>query len=351
MVTEHTGNNHDNMRCRILCLGAALAGAYARTRPPKLEFEVASIKPVNPNVGHETGVKIYPGGRIIIPTASLKDLIIVAFHLSYWQISGADGWMEKDEYDVQAKPAENLPRRITNRQHSWYSVADPRLREMLQTLLIDRFQLKFHYETKTGRIDLLKRSGKTLRIRPTDPDVVRPNPTGESRLSEVEFTGGRWYLFNASMPQLAKFAADYVLHVPVLDRTGLEGSFDYKQPPPLFEGEAATIDHDESFKQMIPEIGLKLERAEGPVETLVIDHAEKRRAIDRETKLFDLNIGGPLVFLARVVHGLELHFVGARRQLICWHFFSQRNGRTAGLLGHIHTHQSSVLFLFTGFAI
>jgi uncharacterized protein (TIGR03435 family) len=174
-----------------LCLGAALAGAHAQTSAPKLEFEVASIKPVNPNVGHETGVKIYPGGRILIPTASLKGLIMVAFHLSYWQISGADGWMEKDEYDVQAKPPENLRGRIKNPEHSWYEMSDARLREMLQTLLIDRFQLKFHYETKTGQIYLLKRSGKTLRIRPTDPDAVPPNPERGSRLSEVEFTGGR----------------------------------------------------------------------------------------------------------------------------------------------------------------
>jgi hypothetical protein len=32
------------------------------------------------------------------------------------------------------------------------------------------------------------------------------------------------------MPQLAKFASDYVLHAPVADRTGLRGSFDYRQP-------------------------------------------------------------------------------------------------------------------------
>ena len=31
-------------------------------------------------------------------------------------------------------------------------------------------------------------------------------------------------------PQLAKFASDYVLHKPVIDQTGLEGSFDYRDP-------------------------------------------------------------------------------------------------------------------------
>jgi len=77
------------------------------------------------------------------------------------------------------------------------------------------------------------------------------------------------------MPQLAKFGADYYLHAPVLDRTGLSGSFDYQQPPPLTELEANSIADSESFKGLTREIGLKLEPAQGPVETFIIDHAEK----------------------------------------------------------------------------
>jgi uncharacterized protein (TIGR03435 family) len=263
------------MRWWMFCFTVALASARAQTSASHVEFEVASIKPVNPNVMHVVGAQIYPGGRIVIPTASLKGLILTAFHLSGWQISGAGGWMEKDEYDVEAKPPENFRSSMTNLQHSWYDIEDPSLRAMLQALLIDRFRLRFHRETKIGEVYVLKRSGKTLRMRPTDPGAVPPNPADEIRLSEVEFTGQRWYLFNASMPQLAKFAADYVLHVPVLDRTELSGSFDYKQSPPLIDSEAATIDHNESFKLLISEVGLKLDREQGPVEILVIDHAEK----------------------------------------------------------------------------
>lgn len=92
---------------------------------------------------------------------------------------------------------------------------------------------------------------------------------------EVDFTGERFYIIHESMRQLATFAANYVLHAPVLDRTNLSGSFDYTEPPPLEERDPATIDFTEAFKSMIQDIGLKLVRIEGPVESLVIDHAEK----------------------------------------------------------------------------
>ena len=73
------------------------------------------------------------------------------------------------------------------------------------------------------------------------------------------------------MTQLAKFASDYVLHTPVLDKTELSGLFNYKQPQQLIDSEANDTDHDASFMRLILQIGLKLEKKKGPVETLVID--------------------------------------------------------------------------------
>ena len=126
------------------------------------------------------------------------------------QIAGGVDWIDKDLYAVEAKPPENSQPSITNLRHTWFDIEDVRLREMLQVLLIDRFQLRFHRETKTGQIYLLEKSGKTLRLRPTEVPSTPQSPSGETRLSEVEFTGGRWFLLNAAMTQLAKFGADYI---------------------------------------------------------------------------------------------------------------------------------------------
>jgi len=75
------------------------------------------------------------------------------------------------------------------------------------------------------------------------------------------------------MPQLAKFASDYVLRTPVLDRTELSGSFDYRQPVP--DAEPKYGDNPDSFLNLLRELGLKVERSKGPVEIFVIDNAAK----------------------------------------------------------------------------
>jgi uncharacterized protein (TIGR03435 family) len=248
--------------------------AQDQPAPVLPEFEVASVKPVVPNVPHMVGVRVYPGGRVVISGLSLKLLTATAFRLPYWQISGGDAWTEKDEYDVEAKPAEHLRSSIKDLRYTLFGIEDEHLREMLQALLIDRFQLKFHRETKTGDVYLLVRSGKTLGLRPTEIPSAGADPSADrSSFGSIGYVEGRWGISATSMPQLAKFASDNVLHAPVRDRTELSGSFDYRQRVPDLEPNYR--DNSDSFLRFIPELGLKLERSKGSVEIFVIDHAAK----------------------------------------------------------------------------
>ena len=91
-------------------------------------------------------------------------------------------WIDKNLYAVEAKPPENSQPSITNLRHTWFDIEDVRLREMLQALLIDRFQLRFHRETKTGQIYLLEKSGKTLRLRQPEVPSNAPIPFGRDTL-------------------------------------------------------------------------------------------------------------------------------------------------------------------------
>jgi uncharacterized protein (TIGR03435 family) len=154
-----------------------------------------------------------------------------------------------------------------------YGIEDETLRAMVQSLLIRRFQLKTHRETKTGDVYALKRNGKTLRLKSTDatgPEIAAPN-----RPSSVGFVGGRWGIDNTTMPQLAKFAADNVVHAPVADGTELTESYDYRQMDRLPDGEANYRDPSDSFPRFLSEMGLNLERSKGNVEILVIDQAAR----------------------------------------------------------------------------
>jgi uncharacterized protein (TIGR03435 family) len=248
--------------------------AQAKPAPEPPKFEVASLKPVVPDVPHMVGVKIYPGGRVVLSCLSLKTLISTAFELPFWQISGGDAWIEKDQYDIEARPGEQSRSSIKDLRYTLFGIEDEHLREMLQALLIDRFRLKFHRETKTGDVYKLVRNGKALGLRPTEI------PSGDANLSpdrgsfgSVGYAGGRWVISATAMPQLARWASYYVLHAPVLDGTELSGSFDYKQESRDFEPNYT--DNTDSFLRLLPELGLKLERSKAPVEIFVIDQAAK----------------------------------------------------------------------------
>jgi uncharacterized protein (TIGR03435 family) len=81
---------------------------------------------------------------------------------------------------------------------------------------------------------------------------------------------------NISMPQLAERLSRF-LERPVLDRTGIQGSYD-------FEYRTGDSDDNDSDKTgflitSLKAIGLKLTSGKGPQEVIVIDHAENRQRI------------------------------------------------------------------------
>jgi uncharacterized protein (TIGR03435 family) len=234
-----------------------------------LEFEVATIKPEGPQ-DHEQGTDVDPSGIVRLHNLSLKAMIGEAFDVSYWQIEGGDPWMEKNLYNVVGQPPDNVRQSMPDTRHTWYTIADPRLREMLQALLIQRFQLKVRRTTQMGKVYFLERTAKPLALIPTKA-VPAASASPQGVYGEVAWAE-QWVLSNATMPQLADFASSYVLHRPVMDHTGLTGAFDYRSPPD--DPNTSPLDHDSSFMQMLKNVGLELEPGTGPAEMLVIDHAE-----------------------------------------------------------------------------
>src|SRR5579864_9647488 len=83
-------------------------------------FEVATIKPIVPGAPHMAmGPRILPGGRLVIEDQTLKGMLVLAFHIAGWQIAGGDGWIAKQEYDVEAKPSGESRSRIKDLRASW----------------------------------------------------------------------------------------------------------------------------------------------------------------------------------------------------------------------------------------
>jgi uncharacterized protein (TIGR03435 family) len=187
---------------------------------------------------------------------------------------GGQEWMAAEQYDVDAKPSDADAATIRTLRYSNFDIEDEQLRRMLQSLLIDRFQLKFHRETKTGDVIYLERTDKPLSLRQTDVPLAGTESAPERTFSSIGYAGARWNISASSMPQLATFAWRFVLHVPVFDHTGLTGLYDYRQRQPDLDPVYAG-DQSESFRRFLVESGIKLVSAKGPIETFVIDSAAR----------------------------------------------------------------------------
>lgn len=257
----------------ILLVGPCLsAQSPAKLQSPAdnlPEFEVASVRPTSPNERILNGFFIYPGGMIVATGCTLDYLLQLAFSIKDFQISGAPHWIEEERYDIQAKPP-------ATSASSKSDPSNPKLpptteqRQMLQSLLIDRFQLKFHQGTKEGKIYILTADDKNLKLRPPKDTNAYPWAGGiEGGLSGGEGVKGT----NISMSQLADRLGQW-LQRPVSDKTGLPGSYDFE----FRNGEAdadSSIDIASSVLTSLKGIGLNLHASKGPVDTLVIDHIER----------------------------------------------------------------------------
>ncbi len=84
------------LRVILLTIGAM---AYAQSVPA---FEVASIKPSSPDARGEM-IQMPPGERIRITNMILKQLIVVAWHVQPFQVSGGPPWLESLHFDISAK--------------------------------------------------------------------------------------------------------------------------------------------------------------------------------------------------------------------------------------------------------
>ena len=231
-------------------------------------FEVATIKPPDPNSNTGFGIEIYPGGRVKLANP-LRGLVGTAFGHSRAQIANNGGaWIESEVYIVEAKAPANA--NITNLNHSLFDIDDQRLRQMLQTLLVERFQLKVRRETRAGDVYQLTRTSKAFRLQPAKiPEGREPS----SLPTSIGYAGGRWVMRFVRMPQLASFASTTVVRAPVVDMTNVSGSFDYRQQVPELDPKYEGAEHTASFMRMLETVGLELKRSRGPVEWLVIDSA------------------------------------------------------------------------------
>jgi uncharacterized protein (TIGR03435 family) len=274
----------------------------------KLQFDVASVKPDAVAPSPQTTSSNFPlgpgdayspnGGLFTATNLPLFAYIAFAYKVMSYQtqvlLDQVPKWVVSDRYDIQARAAGNPTK--------------DQMRLMMQTMLADRFKLTVHTETRELPVFavVLVKPGKTgpqLQPHPKDSSCAVGSPAqsvpdsapAPQRAIAAEFVcggiggglrfgRGRAGARKVSMALIANTLTGMGnLDRPVLDQTGLSGTFDFLMEwtaelnGPLPPGVNTQIDQSgPTFLEALKEqLGLKLESQTGAADVIVVDHVEQ----------------------------------------------------------------------------
>lgn len=287
---------------RPLCwITVACALLQAQT-PVHPGFEVASLRPSGRLTQGYPSRRIVGGpgtsspGQITYTEQSLKDLIFMAYRVPFYQLT-TPPWMEREYFDITAKVPPGATR------------DDVRL--MLQDLLAERFKLKIRHEAKEtpGYVLTIGRGGPRMKASPApqagvvaamppkfdlDRDGFIIVPPGTTNMMTLPSSDGiaRLTASRASMEILCGYLSRQ-LQRPVLDRTGLTGTYDFhlayargnprqlavSEPPEAPDSNATVPVASDPAPTLVKavelQLGLKMQPGNVRIDILVIDHVEK----------------------------------------------------------------------------
>lgn len=235
-------------------------------------FEVATIKPGTPD--RQGKLFTVRGRHFITVNTNVNDLIAFAYGLHAKQIIGAPDWFGTSLFDIDAVPdAEGRP----NQKQT---------QVMVQKLLADRFQMKFHHDQK-------ELSVYTIAVGAGGPKLTK-TAAGPNDLPAFFFRGlGDLVVRNLTMAEFATWMQSGVMDKPVVDQTGLTDKYDFtlKWTPDesqfaQFRGTGATPPKPTDDPNAPPalytaiqeQLGLKMGPGKAPDDVIVIDKAEQPSA-------------------------------------------------------------------------
>ena len=235
-------------------------------------FDVATIKPSEP--GKQGKGFGFQAGHFRTINTNMNDLIAFAYGLHSKQIVDAPAWFGTDLFDIEAKPD---------------TEGRPNLKQMgimVQKLLTERFQLKFHHDKR-------ELSVYAITVAPGGPKMTKTTSSATDQQAFFFRALGDLTVRNMNMVDYATWMQSGVMDRPVMDQTGLTDRYDFQlkwtpddsqfaqfrgvgsTPPPPTEDPNAP---PSLYTAVTEQLGLKIGPAKLPDDVIVIDHAEKPSA-------------------------------------------------------------------------
>jgi uncharacterized protein (TIGR03435 family) len=248
------------------------------TRLPS--FEVVSIKPHPSNYWPTAGYPLhFTANGFVARNTVAQDLLVYAYDLRDPKLSnrqrlipGGEKWMFWDWFDVQAT--------MSDEDIAALSMLNPRdqevyKRQLVQSMLQDRFKLKVHHLTRDApawALVVAKNGPKNLKRESEDAEGIPSFPD----FNHAQFTA-------APIDRLVGLLIA-LENIPILDKTGLIGKYDFKiafsrdPDTPMLPGHSLPPTNDSEptiFDALTDQLGLKLVPLTLPLDEIVIDHIEK----------------------------------------------------------------------------
>jgi len=249
-------------------VGGAFSASILTAQQPQqaksLQFEVAAIKPAgNQKLGVGSSSSTH-GGRFQMVNMPLKQWVLMGLSVSDYALK-APSWLDTPMFDLNAKLPEGVP------------IDQRALAEMMKSLLVERFGMKWHVEDGTVSGYELVTDKKVLIQSTSLLDRLRGHGSGSSP-SSIDGT-------NMPMSELAKMLGN-VLGRPVIDATHLTGGYNVKLMwRPSDDAVAAEqkrygIDVDNLpfsiFTALREQLGLRLQSAKVPSKIIVVDYIDRQ---------------------------------------------------------------------------
>jgi uncharacterized protein (TIGR03435 family) len=227
------------------------------------KFEVASVKQ---NFERPELWQLNPprNGGMVLTNMPVRKIIASSFRIQDSTVVGPE-WLDSVRYDITAKGPDA-------------NAGYPEVWEMMRSLLLDRFQLKYHIEEKDRPIFALvvAKGGHKLK-NPENGQCAAAIKAGD-HCANLRFSPVSIGITNMPIQNLIAGLARIMPDRSIVDRTGLTGNYDIdiswgeenrpgNGPPQLDVSAMITAFQEQA--------GLKLEATRGPVSFLVVDHAEK----------------------------------------------------------------------------
>lgn len=271
-------------------------GIEAKLPPrPTPEFEVAELKPTAP--GAKRRMQMLPNGRLNASAMPLRELIKLAWGFNGDQLVAGPKWIDTTQFDLIARVFSGADAQFVDVEF---------VRLALRKLLVERFQIKFHFEDRPVTAYALRPGN--VKMAKADPAArtrcyVGVPPGAKDPREAIPSRVGLLTCQNVTMPffaaRLHEIAPGYI-EAPIADQTGLAGGWNLTlnwSPIDMFPGgvngftggaapkAAATPDAGAAGpatastptgaitlpEAVASQLGLKLEMAKRPMPVLVID--------------------------------------------------------------------------------